>query len=344
MIERLPESGDKTWKHQREISISQSSNRLPVPSFLRGRNQKTTRATAEMTYTIEKSLAEAVIIKKTYELKTALTVGGKPKFHIVGEGELTFDRKAGVFSKLEYQQTITVREGDDVRKTLVQVSYQLLSEAEQKKFLATAEAARVKAAAPPTAEQREQILADLKSNESSRFLKRPLELQRKSPKQPDEEMAAALEVYLVNENKSHRFVAAKALENWATAKSTAALLTALDDDFNIVAGSSMKALGRLRAKEAAEPIAAKLSDLRNRVAASRALVAMGPIAEEPVLKQLKSSEWQVRFEACKILGTIGTEKSLQPLQNLADDKNGLVKQTAKQAIQKVEKRLDSPKA
>ena len=184
----------------------------------------------------------------------------------------------------------------------------------------------------------------MKSNESSQFLKRLIELQRKSPKEPDEEIAAALEVYLVTENKSHRFMAAKALENWATTKSTAALLDALDDDFNIVAGSAMKALGRLRAKEAAAPIAAKLSDLRNRVAASRALVAMGSVAEEPVLKQLNNSEWQVRFEACKILSSIGTEKSLKPLQDLADDKNGLVKQTAKQAIQKVEKRRDSPQA
>jgi hypothetical protein len=344
MIDRLPEADEKTWKYQREISISESSNRLPFPSFRRGRNQKLTKATEETTYTIEKSSADAVVIKKTYELKTALTVGGKPKFHIVGEGTLTFDRKVGAFSKFEYQQTITVRDGDDVRETPIQVSFQLLSEEEQKEFLAATEAARAKAAAPPTAEQREQILADLVSNQSSRFLKRLMELQRKSPRQPDEGMAAALEVYLVAEDKSHRFMAAKALENWATNKSTAALLTALDDDFNIVSGSAMKALGRLRAKEAAEPIAAKLSDQRNRVAASRALLVLGSIAEEPVLKQLKHSEWQVRYEACKILGTIGTEKSLQPLQDLADDKNALVKQTAKKAIQKVEERRDAPQA
>jgi HEAT repeat protein len=121
------------------------------------------------------------------------------------------------------------------------------------------------------------------------------------------------------------------------------LLKSLDDKSPIVRGAAMQTLARLGAKEAVQPIADMLADRQGRVGASKALQAMGPIAEEAVLKQLKNDEWIVRHEACKVLGAIGTAKGVKLLKKLEADPNLLVRRSAKQAIQKIEKRKTTGK-
>ena len=57
-----------------------------------------------------------------------------------------------------------------------------------------------------------------------------------------------------------------------------------------------------------------LTHVNERDAASRALKAMGPAAEESVLSYVSFADTLTRFEAARVLGEIGTAKSLEPLQ------------------------------
>jgi HEAT repeat protein len=65
------------------------------------------------------------------------------------------------------------------------------------------------------------------------------------------------------------------------------------------------------------------------------LVQIGSAAEADVRKQLESTEWQTRYEACKILKTIDTKGSAPALEKLLNDPQLLVKRTAQQALDAV---------
>ena len=67
--------------------------------------------------------------------------------------------------------------------------------------------------------------------------------------------------------------------------------------------------------------------------ARKALEAMGPVAEQPVLGMLASPDAQTRAEACGVLKTIGTQESVAGLQNVAQqDRDLRVKLAAQEAL------------
>ena len=118
-----------------------------------------------------------------------------------------------------------------------------------------------------------------------------------------------------------------------------ALIRVLEDESPWVRQSAMKALARLQAAEAAEPIAARLVDLGDRAAASQSLKDLGPAAEAAVIQQLDSKDERARREACAILKTIGTSKCLSALeQTTKTDPSGFIKSAAKEALAAVKTR------
>jgi HEAT repeat protein len=101
----------------------------------------------------------------------------------------------------------------------------------------------------------------------------------------------------------------------------------------------MKALGRLKDKDAVEPLVAGLADLQKRQAAAAALKSLGVPAEREVRKALEHAEWQVRLEAVRILKEIGTAESVATLKSVGtSDDNALVKREAKEAAKAIEDR------
>lgn len=337
MLETLPEGPEKTWEVHNDVAISEALSRLPRPRVLAD-PKKTTSAKETITYTVVKADGEQVVVKKTYHLKTAATVNGKPKFEISGSGEFVFDRKRGGPTKMDFQQRIVKREGNTTDETPLKFSYRLLDEAEREQLAIRVDRAGVRAAKPLDAAERDQVLADLKSNEQGRFLRRLLQLKTQPPKEPDAEMAGAMAAYLTHDNLSIRHSAASALEHWATEGTAPALLAALDDESPVVRHAAMNGLAAIKSERAAEPIAARLAENQDRLSASRALKALGPVAEAAVSKQADHEEWVVRSEVCQILAEIGTRQSIKTLERLANDPNRLVQQRARQALESVQKR------
>jgi HEAT repeat protein len=94
-----------------------------------------------------------------------------------------------------------------------------------------------------------QLVADLKSGEQGRYLRRLLQLQRKKPAKPNWEVAQALEALTASDNPSARHLSTRALANWATPESAEALLKLLDDKSPIVRGPAMTALGNLNTRK-----------------------------------------------------------------------------------------------
>jgi HEAT repeat protein len=96
------------------------------------------------------------------------------------------------------------------------------------------------------------------------------------------------------------------------------------------------AAGRIPSAEAAEAVAAALPGHLN--PATAALIEMGPIAEDTVIKLTESGDRRVRWHAATILGVIGTEKSLPVLSRLTSDGFTPAKEGAQKAYRYVQAR------
>lgn len=191
-----------------------------------------------------------------------------------------------------------------------------------------------------------QALADLKSSE----FPRRLEAARKLEQLPvDEgrraEVAKALEQLLADGTPATgQEAGAKALVNWATKDNVPALLKQLDHPSPAIRHPAMEALGKLKDERAITPLAQHLTNRDDRPHAARALQAMGPMAENEVLKYLPFPDVQVRIEACKVLKVIGTKASLPHLQATgkmaAANKQKHVVQAVDEAVQAINARPD----
>jgi hypothetical protein len=340
VFEPLPEKAEAAWKRTESTGISIKAGGWPPLSPFREDVEKE-RLNAEETtaFTIESVTADAVTIKKDYTLATVETVDGKPRLEFKGQGTITFDRRRNVPARLDYAANFFVRENNREVKFPIKATYRLLTGAEVADLDAKAAASAAELKAAPTGDERSEMLANLKSGEKSRALRSLQALQQKEPAAADEEVSAALAEWLTNDDRTYRWLAAQALERWGTEKTAPALRKAIGDDFPVVANSAMKALGRLKDKDAVEPLVAGLADLQKRQAAAAALKSLGVPAEREVRKALEHAEWQVRLEAVRILKEIGTAESVATLKSVGtSDDNALVKREAKEAAKAIEDR------
>jgi hypothetical protein len=339
-LERLPKDQKKTWSIPHETAIVLSDGH-PRPRMSAQDDRAQIKATEETTYTIDKVEADTVTITRRYELKTAETIMGKPRFEIVGEGKLTFDRKLGCATKLEAQQKIVHREATKTTEIPLKITYRLLTEKEKADLAKTPEGAPLFPGEPLTDDLQKQALEDLKSGDRLRTIKALALLQTKEPAadKPNKEIAKALEEMLADKEATTRFSAARALVKWATPDSVPALTKALGSEDTLVRHGVMEALGKLKAESAAEAITKRMPELQDRLKARQALEALGPAAEPAVLKMAEHSAWEVRSEVCTVLEKIGTQKSVATLTTMQQgDANALVKIQAKKALDAIEKR------
>lgn len=339
LVEPLPAEAEAEWSRTESTGIRISSEWPPRSPF--GQDVEQERLNAEETtkVTVEKVTPEAVTLKREYRLQTVEAVDGKPRMEFSGSGTITFDRRRNLPASMDYAANFIVRESNTETKYPITVKYRLLSEAE----LAEHEANQARLAAErksaPQGDERAQLIADLNSGDINKARKAILTMNGKEPDQPDAEMAAALAPFLSGEDKSLRSISAQILEKWATEAEIEALLAVLQDDSPVVVNSAMKALGRLRAEAAIDPIAEGLGKNQTRLAAVEALKLMGSAAEERVAGLLTHADWVTRMEAAKVLKEIGTEKCLTALQAAArNDENGLVKKFAAEAVETIQGR------
>lgn len=180
-----------------------------------------------------------------------------------------------------------------------------------------------------------QALADLKGGDRHRVRRALGELRRAEPDpQRRQEIAEAIVGYLGAEDAGVRAEAVKALAKWHTKDTMPELFKCLDDPEFPVRWAAFDALGTLRDPRAVQAVCKALAG-KERGRAARALKAMGPFAEGEVLKATAHPTREVRLEAIKVLGDIGTAKSLDTLRRLLQDENFFVRTAAKRSGQAI---------
>jgi hypothetical protein len=339
IVEPLPAEAEAEWSRTESTAIRISSEWPPRSPFRQDVEKERLNAEETTKVTVQNTTADAVTLKREYRLQTVEAVDGKPRMEFSGSGTITFDRHRNLPSNMDYAANFIVRETNTETKYPITVKYRLLSDAELAEYEANQARLAAERKAAPQGDERDGLIADLKSGDINKARTAIVKMNGKEPGQPDPEMAAALAPFLSGEDKSLRSISAQILEKWATEAEIDPLLAALKDDSAVVVNSAMKALGRLRAVAAIEPIAEGLGANQTRQAASEALKLMGAAAEEKVAALLTHDDWVARMEAAKVLKEIGTEKSLKALQSAArDDDNGLVKKFAAEAVEAIKGR------
>jgi HEAT repeat protein len=106
--------------------------------------------------------------------------------------------------------------------------------------------------------------------------------------------------------------------------------TAANDDPHVF-WTAFRILQRLKDERSIVPIAELLASWHHRGHAVDVLKAIGPPAEDVVLRGLKHRNRDVVKQCIEVLGSIGTEKSLQPLAPLARHRDGWIRSAAQQA-------------
>jgi hypothetical protein len=189
-----------------------------------------------------------------------------------------------------------------------------------------------------TAAELDKALADLRSQNPFAARDAGQLLGKAFPEGRRGEVAAALEAALTSPAPMTREAVPQALAVWGSAASVPALVRLLDDPFPGPRAAAMDALATFKDERAAEPVARRLTSFPDRAHASKTLQAMGPVAEKAVVALLGNRDRNVRIEACRVLGIIGSADSLPALQNLALDQDRGVAQAAEAAAQAVRNR------
>lgn len=164
-------------------------------------------------------------------------------------------------------------------------------------------------------------------------------LARMTPNARRAEVTATLKQALAREDTFNpRREILRALVVWGPREEVVALL--LDrvrrrDPF--IRGEAFEALGKYQDEDTAQAVAVHLVDGDTRGEAGRALVQMGPVAENAVIKYLRHGDSGVRHEACRVVKVIGTRNSLADLRFLVRRRDGAA-WAAQEAINCIEAR------
>jgi HEAT repeat protein len=175
-----------------------------------------------------------------------------------------------------------------------------------------------------------EAIAGLRGNQLQQLY--ALEWLKKAKPDPQRraQVAQKLEELLKGNDPLVRDDSARALVVWGTKEQVPALLDVLDHDSPFLRAAALEALGQIKDERAAKPVAERLADFSDRSHAGRALIAMGPLAEEAVRPFLQHKDAAVRTEATRILKRIGKpdpeQKLNEALGGLTDPNvNGRVK-------------------
>jgi len=176
-------------------------------------------------------------------------------------------------------------------------------------------------------------LADLTCWSKYRRRAAAVALSRAEPKELRTEIAGALESLLDDADSGIRHDAAAALGAWGR---TEPLIRLLGDEDGGVREQALRSLVDSQDPRAAVAIAKMLTTDHGSVEGH--LQQLGPAAEDAVLVYLDHEEPEVRKRACRVLGNIGTQKSIARLSELAGGGDLVMSQLAAAALRQIQTR------
>jgi Trypsin-like peptidase domain/HEAT repeats len=140
-----------------------------------------------------------------------------------------------------------------------------------------------------------------------------------------------------------RSKAAKALGVWGSESDADLLIPLVSDENAEMRAEALEALSWLGGEKAVEAVADRIEEPADRARVLKCLQRLGSVAEDTVVGTLLgSSNASLRLDGCRLLKTIGTDKSLRFLQTMSEnDGSDNVRQAAVGAMAAIRTRLQS---
>lgn len=371
IIDPLPELPVGEWESSRKTTITlfnQSDDRFPGPQFgpfARQNGGEPLEARETASYKLEATAEGIATILKTATLASVQQVDGKPRVELRGTSRIAFDLEDGRPRSIDGDWMLTHQTANTTHRIPLKITIRRTT-LEQQPASPTQPAATsgagfgfapdnepVQDPAPnhapePTSPARrpaltaaglDAALSELATDDPLKVQSAARRLARAAPGERQAEVARALEARLKDEDQFNRQEAARALAVWCDEDSLPALVAALDDEFFTVPWAAIEGLGRLRIAGAAAPLVALLKSGKHRDESRQALIQIGPAAEDEVAALLDADEPPLRETACEILESIGTDHSLDLLQQRVEgDDNARVERAARAAIEAIKSR------
>lgn len=293
--------------------------------------------TSKVRYQSKTTTADRITVGKTISLDSHLLAGTEPHISATGEGEFVFDSKTGTIVAAELSGKGVINTEAVTRRTTTTLRLKLLEGAEREAALRPPVPTPVSHYAPKklTREEAEKLFEDLKSNDANARMNAANKLQTSELA----EVPAGLVEFLADKTSDSdsmlRYVALKVLGDHGTKEQVPLFLKWLKSNDYSARNAAIRALGRLKEKSAAEPLAAMLASGSDGYQAVEALTKIGPEAEDAVLPLLKERHIETRRQACSILKQIGTQKSLEPLRELMLTNDRTLSDAAGEAVRTI---------
>jgi len=309
-------------------------------------------------YQVASSTPDRLTIKKSFALDSLLQAGNEPRLSASGEGEFVFDRRQGLIRSVELQ-TKAVMNTESVTRRMTAVLHLKLLEGKErdaalhpstsqpvtaKQIFSPESALELERPSPTPRPQKKlssdevsKLMDDLKSedtsarvNAASKF--QTFELAATAPP----ELLTLMAGMLTNADSSMRMAAAKVIADQGTSEHVPLLIKLLKSNDHSARYSALRGLGRLKDKQAAEPLVAMIAaGGSDGYQAVEALNKIGADAEDAALTLLKERHNETKRQGCRILGTIGTKKSLDPLRELMLEPDYSLSSAASEAVKAI---------
>jgi hypothetical protein len=358
LFQPLPEG---TATIHRDVRVTDQTRRMnglmPFPSPMRRMmGQQTDRsmnysAHETVVYTVAAPMGDLLPMDVNVLLMTDERSDEGALFRQTGAGGIVFDRHVGAIKSLDIAYEVRSSFDHGTTRVPVTLHAQLLDAdatekayAERKAATASAKRAAVEAATPKPIDNDEVTgLVGVLRGTQDRW-KLMAACDRLATSIPitvrKEQVGKALDPLLKNPDEFVSGGAAKALAVWGTRADVSALAGVVDSENPFLRSDAMKALGKIPDPAGAVILVKHLPDFFRRGDASNALQSMGPIAEDAVLTMMNDKDGGVVSECVKILGVIGTGKSLPALKALRAIDRGAAG-PAGDAIDAIQSRLDA---
>jgi hypothetical protein len=269
---------------------------------------------------------DTVTLQKTLTLDSRMLTGNEPRVSASGEGQIIFDRKAGLPKRVELQCKTLVATENVTRRSVITLRWERLEGGEREAAISPPPAPRPAEAAKLSSDELAPLMEKLKSEDPEARQSAARQLAAGRIESPSAKLLSLMATLANDRDDTVRNAALTILANHGTTNHVPTLLKALGTEDMGLRSTIVRGLGRLQDKRAADAladlVAAGPSDqlqhnsARNTEAAD-ALTRIGPTAEPAVLGLLKERSNVTRWQACGILKHIGTKKSLPTLKELA---------------------------
>lgn len=230
-FEMLPNDNNRAWRHNAKLSVVEKSNRgYPFgprgPGSPFGQPDEKQQAATEFTdYAIQTEDTERIVLKKNYQFNKPKVVDD-PSMDVTGEGIWTFNLRDHLPEAIDFKQKLTIVDGNTQTAFPISIRYQRLSadaiaklelDAQQKRDEVNKKQAEDKqrAEAPLTALEKNDSMQSLSSTNTGKLTEALDFLRRKTPTEPDLDVAAAVEKLLKHSNSKIQEAARAALVNWS---------------------------------------------------------------------------------------------------------------------------------